>query len=123
VTADGPFAVSRRDDGGALVLQVSGAVDTITAPSLATQLDIALTCAPAVLIVDLTGVDFLSSAGMNLLVETHHLTARTNTTLRVAADGPATSRPMRSIGVDQVVELYASLTEAISGRRCDRLAD
>lgn len=98
-----------------MVLTVSGALDTITAPSLATHLDVVLAGGPAVLIVDLTGVDFLSSAGINLLVETHHLTARTATMLRVAADGPATSRPMRSIGVDQIVDLYPTVTEAIRG--------
>ena len=117
MTANGRFAVTRRDDGEAVVLKVSGALDTITAPSLATYLDVVLTGGPAVLIVDLTGVDFLSSAGMNLLVETHHLTAKTATMLRVAADGPATSRPMRSIGIDQVVDLYPTVTEAIHGRR------
>ncbi|MGC2652605.1 MAG: STAS domain-containing protein [Mycobacterium sp.] len=110
------FAVNRRDDGEAVVLTVSGALDTITTPSLATHLDVVLTSGPAVLIVDLTGVDFLSSAGINLLVETHHLTARTAIMLRVAADGPATSRPMRSLGVDQVVDLYPTVTEAIRGR-------
>ncbi len=123
MTGSGPLAVSRRDDGEAVVLKVSGALDTITAPSLATHLDVVLNHEPAVLIVDLTGVDFLSSAGMTLLVETHRLTARTATMLRVAADGPATSRPMRSIGVDKIVDLYASVTEAISGRRHDGLTD
>jgi anti-sigma B factor antagonist len=117
VTRSEPFAVTRRDEGEAVVLTVSGALDTITAPSLATHLDVVLTSGPAVLIVDLAGVDFLSSAGINLLVETHHLTARTATMLRVAADGPATSRPMRTIGIDQIVDLYPTVTEAIRGRR------
>jgi anti-anti-sigma factor len=117
MTRSEPFSVNRRDDGEAVVLTVSGALDTITAPSLATHLDVVLTSGPAVLIVDLTGVDFLSSAGINLLVETHHLTARTTTMLRVAADGGATSRPMRSIGIDQIMDLYPSVTEAIRGRR------
>ena len=57
---------------------------------------------------------------MHLLVETHHLTTGTATTLRVAADGPATSRPMRSVGVDQIVDLYPTVTEAIGGRRSDQ---
>lgn len=121
MTFSEPFAVTRRDDGEAVVLEVSGALDTITAPSLATHLDVALTGGPAVLVVDLSGVDFLSSAGINLLVETHHLTARTATMLRVAADGHATSRPMRSIGVDQIVDLYPNATEAVRGRpQCSR---
>ncbi len=116
MTGNEAFAVTRRDDGEAVVLEVSGTLDTITAPSLATHLDVALTGGPAVLVVDLSGVDFLSSAGISVLVETHHLTARTATLLRVAADGPATSRPMRSIGIDQVVDLYPNATDAVRGR-------
>ena len=117
MTGNGRFAVTRRDEGEAVVLQVSGALDTITAPSLATHLDVVLTSGPAVLVVDLTGVDFLSSAGINLLVETHQLTTRTTTMLRVAADGPATSRPLRSIGIDEIVDVYPTVTEALHGRR------
>jgi anti-sigma B factor antagonist len=116
VTAHDGFGVARRDDGDAVVLSVTGAVDEVTTPSLATHLDVALTAQPPLLIVDLTGVDFMSSAAMNLLVETHRLTAPTPITLRVAADGRATSRPMRFIGIDRIIELYATVTDALRGR-------
>ena len=81
------FGVTRSNLGETVVLQVRGVLDQMTAPSLATHLDLVLTNGPAVLIVDLTCVDFMSSAGITLLVETHRLAARTATALRVAADG------------------------------------
>ncbi len=100
-----------------MVLAVAGAVDEVTAPSLATDLDVVLMGEPAVLVIDLTAVEFMSSAAMNLLVETQRLTAATATTVRVAADGTATSRPMRFIGIDRVIELYPTVDDALRGRQ------
>ncbi|BBZ69059.1 STAS domain-containing protein [Mycobacterium paraseoulense] len=111
------FWVNRRDAGEAVILEVSGAVDIITAPSLATHIDVALSGTPAVLVIDLTGVDFLSSAGITVLVEVHRLTQDSPTSLRVAADGSATSRPLRIVGLDEFIELYPTVDDALAGRR------
>lgn len=110
------FGVTPRTCGETVVLRVSGALDQMTAPSLATHVDIALMNAPAVLIVDLTDVDFMSSAGISLLVEAHNLTVKTPTALRVVADGHATSRPMHIVGVEQIIDLYPTLADALHGR-------
>jgi anti-anti-sigma factor len=114
VTSD-EFLVTRNDTDEAVVLQVSGVVDIITAPSLANHLDIALAGTPAVLVIDLTKLDFLSSAGITVLVEAHRLTQNSATSLRVAADGSATSRPLQIVGVDKIVELYPTVADAVRG--------
>jgi anti-anti-sigma factor len=111
------FGVTRRREADAVVLEVSGAVDEVTAPSLATDLDVVLMSEPPLLVIDLTAVEFMSSAAMNLLIETQRLTAATATNVRVAADGTATSRPMRFIGIDRVIELYSTVDEALRGRQ------
>ena len=36
--------------------------------------------------------------------------------LRVAADGPATSRPIHLVGVEQIIDLYPTVTDALRGR-------
>jgi anti-anti-sigma factor len=110
------FGVIRRRVADAVVLEVSGAVDEVTAPSLATDLDVVLMSEPPLLVIDLTAVEFMSSAAMNLLIETQRLTAATATNVRVAADGTATSRPMRFIGIDRIIELYSTVDEALRGR-------
>lgn len=115
------FAVTRRSERDAIVLQVSGAVDEVTAPSLATHLDVALVEEPPLLVVDLTMVEFMSSAGMSLLVETQRLTALTTTTVCVAADGSATSRPMRFIGIDRIIDVYPTVNEALNSGRRDHI--
>lgn len=66
----GRFTVSPRRDGETLVLRVAGDLDVLTAPTLGTHLDVALSSAmpTSVVIVDLTDVEFLSSAGISVLV-------------------------------------------------------
>lgn len=113
----GRFTVTPRRDEDVLVLHVSGDLDVLTAPTLGTHLDVAFASSPPVLIVDITDVSFLSSAGISLLVETHRLTERGGISLRVVADGPATSRPLRMMRIDEVIDLYPTLSEARDGRQ------
>ncbi|MBV5242462.1 STAS domain-containing protein [Mycolicibacterium sp. PAM1] len=115
-TRSGKFTVTPRRDGDLLVLRVTGDLDVLTAPTLSTHLDIALADAPPVVIVDISDVSFLSSAGIGLLVETHRLTERGGISLRVVADGAATSRPLRMMRIDEVIDLYATTDEAKAGR-------
>lgn len=103
-----------RRDGDVAVLRVVGDLDALTAPTLGTHMDIALTSAPSVLIVDITDVEFLASAGISMLVETHRLTARGGISMRVVAEGPATSRPLRMMRIDEVIDLYATVDEALN---------
>ncbi|WIM88881.1 STAS domain-containing protein [Candidatus Mycobacterium wuenschmannii] len=111
------FAVLRRHENDVLIVSVRGGLDEVTAPSLATQLDESMIHQPRVLIVDLTAVHFMSTSGISLLVEMQRLTRSTSATLRVVADGPATSRPMHLLGVERLIELYPSMREAICGHR------
>jgi anti-sigma B factor antagonist len=116
----GRFNVTPRRTGEALVLYVAGDLDVLTSPTLGTHLDIALADAPALLVVDLTEVEFLSSAGIGLLVETHRLTARANISLRVVAEGAATSRPLRMMRIDEIIDLYPTVDDAIRGRSLEQ---
>ncbi|MEH3141755.1 MAG: STAS domain-containing protein [Mycobacterium kyogaense] len=113
----GRFVVRPQRDDATVVLQVEGDLDVLTAPTLGTYLDIALADAPKTLIVDITGVGFLSSAGISMLVETHRLTERGGISLRVVADGPATARPLRMMKIDEIIDLYPTLADAQSGTK------
>jgi anti-sigma B factor antagonist len=112
----GRFVVRPRRDGETLVLSVEGDLDVLTAPTLGTHLDVALTDNPSLLIVDISRVGFLSSAGISILVETHRLTSKAGISLRVVADGPATARPMRMMGIDDIIHLYPTVEDALSSQ-------
>ena len=94
------------------IVAASGDVDMLTAPQLREAIDAALGQQPEGLIVDLSAVDFLGSAGMQVLMEAHNQTGD-SVRFAVVADGPATSRPLKITGIADLITLYASLDAAL----------
>lgn len=105
------FEVGELRFGSVAVLAVTGDVDMLTATRLAAAIDTALATAPTAVIVDLSKVEFLASAGMSALVAAHADAAPVR--LVVVADGPATSRPMKVVGLDSLVAIYPTLDDAL----------
>lgn len=97
------------------IVAVSGVVDMLTSPQLETAIDAALEQKPSGIVIDFTDVEFLASAGMGVLVAAHDK-AGSDVTFSVVADGPATSRPLKLVGITEIVSLYPSLDEALAAR-------
>jgi anti-sigma B factor antagonist len=95
-----------------VVVAASGVVDMITAPHLEEAIKVALAKSPEGLIVDLTDVEFLASAGMGVLVAAHDA-APEGVGIHIVAEGPATSRPLKLVGIADIVPLHATLDEAL----------
>lgn len=98
--------------GDTTVLRVGGVVDLATGPVLQEAIDDLLDTRPAALIIDLSGVDFLASIGLQILVATHDRLGAAGR-FAVVADGPATSRPIQLTRLDEVIALYPTLDEAL----------
>lgn len=98
---------------GVVIVSAVGAVDMLTAPQLQEVIDGVVERKPASLIVDFTEVDFLGSAGMQVLVLTQKRLAA-HTRFAVVADGPATSRPLKVTGLTDYVELFSTLDDALA---------
>lgn len=95
-----------------LVLSVGDPVDALTAPALTEAIGAAFAQSPAGVVVDLSAVDFLASAGMNVLVAAQRAYGATGR-FAVVADGPATSRPIKLLGIDKFFALYRTLADAL----------
>ncbi len=95
------------------VVAVAGVVDMLTSPELETAIDTALQQKPGAVVIDFTDVEFLASAGMGVLVAAHDK-AGSEVAISVVADGPATSRPLKLVGIADIVKLYPSLDEALA---------
>ena len=80
----------RRPRAGTVVVEVCGALDLATAPRLDELLTSRLRSAVTVLILDLSGVTSLRSAGVGVLVRARLLAQQRGVALRVAAGA---SRP------------------------------
>lgn len=107
-----PISTSVSHDGGIAVVTVGGDVDLATVPDFQAAITEALAKEPTALVVDLSAVDFLASAGLQTLVATHESVSKT-ARFAVVANGPATSRPIQLTGLDQIFALYPTLAEAL----------
>ncbi|MGP4056856.1 STAS domain-containing protein [Mycobacterium sp. 4D054] len=105
------FSEQQVDD--IAVVAAVGAVDMLTAPQLQAVIAAALARRPSGLIVDLTDVDFLGSAGMQVLMVTRKQVDG-SVEFAVVADGPATSRPLQITGVADYVDLFSTLDVAVA---------
>jgi anti-sigma B factor antagonist len=103
-------SVARRE--GVTVLTVGGEIDLATAPTLEAAIADVLTDEPPALVIDLSPVQFLASAGLQILVATHEKVSKA-ASFAVVANGPATSRPIQLTGLDEVFPLYPTLDDAL----------
>jgi anti-sigma B factor antagonist len=111
------FEVQESWSDRLLVLSVCDAVDVLSAPQLTETICGALAKAPAGLIVDLTEVNFLASVGMSILVATQEAADAMSVPFGVVAEGAATSRPIRLLGIDAIMSLYPTLSDALHDLR------
>jgi anti-anti-sigma factor len=110
---------SRRD--WLVVLSVDGEVDMVTAPHLGRAICEALERSATALVIDLTEVTFLASVGMSVLVAAQEAADAMAVRFAVVADGVATRRPIRLLGLDAVLALHPTLEDALRAlRREDR---
>lgn len=97
--------------GRTVVISASGVLDMLTSPQLEAAINTSLQNNPSTLIVDLSDVDFLASAGMGVLVAARDKVDG-KVKFGVVANGPATSRPLKLVGLADMIGLYPSLDEA-----------
>ena len=108
--ADG-FDVQERWAQDTAVLEVWGDFDLLTTPRFNEAVAAVIAKSPTALIVDLTEVTFLASAGINALVA-----AQRAESLRfaVVADGPVTGRPIKILGLDEILSLHSAMDDALA---------
>ncbi|MFI9383455.1 STAS domain-containing protein [Kutzneria sp. NPDC052558] len=114
--ADAPVLwVDTEFAGAAVVVHVRGEIDMVSKDRLDERLRAAEAVAvpPAPVVLDLTGVRFLASMGLALLVTHHELCADRGTPLRVVATGHQVLRPIQITGLDQLLAITRSVAEAV----------
>lgn len=113
-TKDNSVATTVVVVDGVTVLAVAGTLDLLTMAEFQDAVDSVLSTEPVALIIDLTEVEFLASAGMSVLIAASRGAA--HIPFVVVADGPATSRPIRLTALDTIFSLCATREEAL--RNC-----
>jgi anti-sigma B factor antagonist len=96
---DDVITLSTSSEDGVVTVTVVGEVDTFTAPVLRSTLDSQLELQPRELVIDLSGVQFLGSAGLAVLVETQKSSRSREVALRLIASTRAVTRPLEVTGL------------------------
>lgn len=96
-----------------VVLTVTGEVDILSAPQVQEAAELALGNRPTKLVIDLTSVTFLASAGLAVLAACRQLSGQ-QTRFCVVAHGPATSRPIELTGLGADLQVFPTLDEALA---------
>ncbi|MEU6643916.1 STAS domain-containing protein [Saccharomonospora sp. NPDC046836] len=108
--------ITDEPHGQSLVVRVQGEIDLSTGPLLERHLLDVLGSVdpPHPLVVDLSGVLFLGSCGLALLVETHEAASERGTPLRIVAAQRAIRRPVEAVGLNTTLQLHPTLEAALA---------
>ncbi|GAA0233837.1 hypothetical protein GCM10010492_35840 [Saccharothrix mutabilis subsp. mutabilis] len=99
---------------GVAVVTATGEIDMLTAPDLRADVLGRIDETPGAVVLDMTGVSFLGSAGLAVLVEASQHAKRRGTAFRVVAVARAVTRPLAATGLGDVFSVYGSVAEAVS---------
>jgi anti-sigma B factor antagonist len=99
-----------------IVLSVGGVIDLATAAELQDAMHAAQASARRNLIVDLTGVSFMSSAGLAILAEAHAVMKRRGK-FAVVANNAVILRPLEITRLADVLDVYPTLESARDAMR------
>ncbi|MCP2257695.1 anti-sigma B factor antagonist [Streptoalloteichus tenebrarius] len=105
--------LSVRHLDGARVVAVSGEVDMLTTPTLRTHLQHHLDARPDLLVVDLSGVTFLGSSGLAVLVAAAQRARESGVPFRLVCTTRAVIRPLTATGLVDVLDIRATVREAL----------
>jgi anti-sigma B factor antagonist len=111
------MTIARADRDGCRVLAVQGEIDLSTGGRLAdTAGEVLRAAAGRPVILDLLAVEFLSSSGLGVLVSLNDEARACGTPLRIVVDSTRSAmRPIRTMGLDQVLTLFETVDEAVAG--------
>ncbi|MEH0516960.1 MULTISPECIES: STAS domain-containing protein [unclassified Streptomyces] len=105
--------IEERIVDGVRVVSVRGEIDHDGKDRLRSAL---LSCdgtVPARLVVDLSGVSFMDSSGINVFVAAHHAATATDGWVRIAAAQEPVLRVLELVGVDAIIACHPTLEQAL----------
>ena len=109
------FAVAlERADNGVAVVALAGEVDLYTAPRFREALFQAIDEGGPVVVVDLTGVSFIDSTALGVLVSGGRRLEQTAGTLAIGCPDERIRRILEITGLDTVFGVYATRAEALA---------
>lgn len=101
-------------ESNSTVIEVSGSVDALTAPELTKVLLARIAEGQVNLVVDLIGVEFMSSAGLRTLLGAVKEARSHGGDLRITSTNPGIDKVLKMSGFHNIAKVFASQAEAVS---------
>ena len=114
MATDVNFEVSDFQTDGVPVLAVQGEIDVATAPQLRERLLALADRNHAVVVVDLTGVSFVDSTALGVLVSGAKRLRSGGGDLRLVVTEPHIAKVFAITGLTEVFQIYTTTGEAVS---------
>lgn len=107
------LTMQEHERDGVRVIAVLGEIDIASAPQLSTRLNVAVRCTSGGVVVDLSGVEFIDSTGIAVLLNALRRMTRARRRLAlVCAPGPV-MRALRTARLDTTFTVRESVREAV----------
>lgn len=103
-----------RHENGVTIVAVSGSVDALTAAEMAGVIVNLIADGHVNLVVDLTGLEFMSSAGLRTLLGAVKETRTNGGDLRIASSNPGIDKVLKMSGFHNIAKVFATSTDALS---------
>jgi anti-anti-sigma factor len=100
-------------ENGVAVVRLQGEADLHTAPILREALNEAIVTAPGAIVVDLTGVTFIDSMMLGVLLSATKRARPQGTEFKIVVDDPHVRRVFELTLLDHVMKLYPSVDVAL----------
>lgn len=114
--------LNQKSMGGTMLTSASGRIDLSNADDFTTALAAALSEAKAALILDLSKVDYISSAGLRSLMITLKASKTDSKNFGVAALQPMLAEIFTIARLNQVIPIFQTTREAVAQLAPDALA-
>lgn len=105
--------LSTRTHDASTVVALSGELDLATAPELDTYLDDVAQGSGPHIVLDLSGLTFMDSTGIRILIRHHRQTAGQGGRLGIAAPQPIVAKALKITGLDQELHMYERVEDAL----------
>jgi anti-sigma B factor antagonist len=112
-----PFQTRQEQRRGNVIVRASGDLDAVSIDRLAEGLDAAENAVdePSPVVLDMSDVTYLSSAGVAALVIHTRRHAEHGGKLRIVAAQPAVLRPVSLTGADDALDIVPTIEQAVAG--------
>ncbi len=100
-------------DGGVTLVEVSGRIDSMNANQLGDALTETINSGNFQLVLDLSSVDYMSSAGLREIVAALKKVKRNAGDLRIAQPSVRVLEVLEMAGLDTILQIFSSKMEAV----------